>query len=88
MALRMFRYEIPVDGEAHKFLLKSYPVKAEITPSFQVEFWAEHNDVLDEEEYTFQVYGTGHPIPDGGMYVATTDRKNGLVFHLYELPEE
>jgi hypothetical protein len=52
-----------------------------------VEFWAEHNpDEHDERPRTFQVFGTGQPLPDDAHWVGTCDRTpDGLVWHLYEI---
>lgn len=52
-----------------------------------VEFWAEHDpDAYTEEPRTFQVFGTGQPLPDGAAWVGTCDRTpEGLVWHLYEV---
>jgi hypothetical protein len=52
-----------------------------------VEFWAEHDpDSFGEQPRTFQVFGTGHPIPDGMSWVGTCDRTpDGFVWHLYEV---
>ena len=51
-----------------------------------VEFWAEHDTDLAEEPRTFQVFGTGQPLPDGAHWVGTCDRTpDGHVPHLYEL---
>jgi hypothetical protein len=48
-----------------------------------VEFWAEYGETVDMYKTTYQVYGTGQPIPDYAIYRGTAPRKNGLVFHLY-----
>ena len=52
-----------------------------------VEFWAEGTlDDLDLPERTFQVFGTGQPLPHNAVWIGTTDRTSeGLVWHLYEL---
>src|SRR5260370_973455 len=33
----------------------------------------------------FQVFGTGHPLPQNARYVGTCPRVSGLVWHLFEL---
>jgi hypothetical protein len=84
---RMFRYTVPVDDKAHEFALTSDPVAVAAPQVEVVEFWAEH----DEDEgagaprRVFQVFGTGHPLPEGAVWVGTCPRIHGLVWHLYEL---
>jgi hypothetical protein len=51
-----------------------------------VEFWTEHDTDLTEEPRTFQVFGTGQPLPEDAGWRGTCDRTpDGLVWHLYEL---
>ena len=33
--------------------------------------------------YTFYIYGTGHPIPDGNLEYLDTVMINGLVWHIF-----
>ncbi|QUW18859.1 hypothetical protein [Agrococcus sp. Marseille-Q4369] len=51
-----------------------------------VTLWVEvdGSPVLGTEERTFMIVGTGHPIPDGTVYVGTT-QDGGLVWHVYEV---
>lgn len=35
----------------------------------------------------FQVFGTGHHVPDGAAHVGTAQVPHGLVWHLFELKE-
>ncbi|MDH2425783.1 hypothetical protein [Sphaerisporangium sp. TRM90804] len=55
-----------------------------------VDFWAEGagwDDPDTRVPRTFQVFGTGHPLPEGARWWGTTPRcPDGLVWHLYELP--
>lgn len=88
---RMFRYTVPLDDRAHVIELWGTPVAAAITRAtygeFSVEFWAEHMDGGPAVAHAYQVFGTGHPLPEGAEYVATCPRTpQGMVFHLYELP--
>lgn len=51
-----------------------------------VDFWAEGSLEAPGTKRTFQVFGTGHPLPEGARWWGTTDRTpEGLVWHLYEL---
>lgn len=51
-----------------------------------VEFWDEHIDDGSAFDRVFEVFGTGHPIPDGAQWRGTASRtESGHVWHLYEL---
>lgn len=91
---RVFRYQVVVGDRPTTITLTSDPrhVEAErlgVGPQAPhlVAFWAEYEDDAGSGlKRTFQVYGTGHPIPDGARYWGTTARTpEGLVWHLYEL---
>lgn len=94
---RMFRYEVQVNdlpqrhivsGEVHGAATRPW-VPGE-TPV--VEFWAENDDQPSDGtllKRTFQIFGTGHPLPDQARWRATTERDSaGLVWHLYEMVGE
>ena len=85
---QIFRYTVPVDDQPHVIHLTGDPLHvANGVTLDEVEFWAEHD--MDAPEYpaAFQVVGTGHPLPDGALYVGTAPRtREGLVWHLYRLP--
>lgn len=52
-----------------------------------VEFWYEHRDDVAATARTFEVFGTGHDLPDGAVWRGTTARTpDGFVWHLYEIP--
>lgn len=85
MSRQMFRYVVPVDDEAHVFPLTSDPVAFAPIGDDQVEFWAEYEEDVRRSYRAFQVFGTGHPLPDGAVWVGTSPRTElGLVWHLYE----
>lgn len=91
---QMFRYEVPVTDEPVRHLVtgevRKVATQQQIPGMFPVvEFWAENIDPAPDgtlPQRTFQIFGTGHPLPDGAEWRVTTDRdKVGLVWHLYEL---
>lgn len=83
---RMFRYEVPLDGQPHEVsLANGHRVAVAVNMAGSVEFWSEHDDSAPASIRTFQVFGTGHALPDGAKWVGTCPRVSGLVFHLYEL---
>lgn len=89
-ARRMFRYEVPVDDRPHPVRLSGDPVAAACTVTgwtVLVEFWAECDESVPQVTRSFQVFGTGHPLPPGARWAGTCPRTpGGLVFHLFELP--
>lgn len=90
---RMFRHTVPVDDLAHVIGLSHSPVRAVAFAmsswnDAMVEFWAEHTEGAPQTGRTFQVFGTGQPLPDDAEWVGTCPRSaNGLVFHLYRLKD-
>src|SRR6185437_14733595 len=86
-ARAMFRYEVPLTP-GWTYFLTGDPVCVanSATNPLAVEFWAEHTEGAPSRERTFQVFGTGHPLPPGARYVGTAPRtRDGLVWHLYEI---
>lgn len=100
MARRMFRYWLTVDGGPQRFKLGGDPVHVEAgrlgagpdAPHI-VEFWVP----MDDDDFradadtrvwrTFQVFGTGHELPEGARWFGTTGRTSeGFVWHLFEVP--
>lgn len=86
----MRRYEVPVDDCQHDIELSWRPRDrrvlhvATVGSRHVVEFWAEHYPEAAQERHAFQVFGTGHPIPDDAQWVDTCPRTpDGLVWHLY-----
>lgn len=82
----MYRYEVPIDDAPHTIALSHDPVAvAPVAAYFAVEFWAE-SCASRAVERSFQVFGTGHPLPDGARWVGTCARSpEGLAWHLYEV---
>lgn len=99
MTRRMFRYEVPVDGKVHEHGLNHHPaaVAARLVMvdsghgfgdeyGHLVEFWAEYTDGAPLSARTFQVFGTGHQVPDSARWIGTCARTtDGLVWHLFEV---
>lgn len=75
---------VPVDDAPHLFTLTGYPVAVGARQMGLVGFWAEHDDSAAGADRAFQVFGTGHPLPDGARWVGTC-LVQGLVWHLYEI---
>jgi hypothetical protein len=85
MTRQMFRYVVPIDDRPYAFLLTGGPV-AVAAGDRSIEFWAEHADDGSAVKRWFQVFGTGHPLPEGARWAGTCPRTPaGLVWHLYEL---
>ena len=93
MAERMHRYVVPVDDKPHTIELAPGraadmgPLHLAATAG-EVEFWALHSDEYAHRPFpfTFQVFGTGQPIPRRALWRGTAPRtREGLVWHLFEL---
>ncbi len=85
---KMYRYEVPIDDQAHIFALTGGPVAvAASSNEGPVEFWAEHDWRKEPgKPRAFQVFGTGHPLPESARWAGTCQRTaSGLVWHLYEV---
>ena len=81
----MHRYEVPIDDGPHVIPLSGSPVAvAAQTHAYVVEFWAEDTGGPPVKRM-FQVFGTGHALPEGARWVGTCARVEGFVWHLYEL---
>lgn len=99
MIRRMLRYEVLINDRPQTFTLSSTPkhvaaARLGVGPDAQhtVEFWVEGYFEPDETAIrrTFQVFGTGQPLPEDAIWRGTTDRwqPRDFVWHLYELPQE
>lgn len=91
---RVLHYWLPVADNPTTIKLMGDPLhvaasRLGVGPNAQhtVEFWAEGNFCGEgERERAFQVFGTGHPLPEGARYWGTAPRTpEGLVWHLYEV---
>jgi len=51
----------------------------------EITLWAEVNAPEVRGFRSFQIFGTGHPIPDGSKHLLT-QRDGMFVWHLYEVP--
>ncbi|KAB2347363.1 DUF7352 domain-containing protein [Actinomadura rudentiformis] len=92
MGRRVYRHRLIVGSPPHTVAagtpLHCEAVRIDVGPNAQhgVDFWTLHDDGAQELKRTFQVFGTGHDLPDGARYWGTTARtEDGLVWHLFEL---
>lgn len=93
----MLNYEVIVGGQPKRLpvagdVLHVAAERLGVGPNAQhvVRFWAEGSPTGPEPaRRAFQVFGTGHPLPENAVWRGTTDRTpEGLVWHLYELAGE
>ncbi len=92
---KIYRYELPVDGEVHTLDMPLYYVnqgfrRVEAIRDDLVEFWIQTDraDTLAHGPYErrFTVLGTGQDVPDGAWVHGTTARtQSGHVWHLCEV---
>lgn len=82
MTNRIFRYEVPVDGQWHALLGHANPLHVACRNNGIVEFWAWERS-LDRYPIEYRVYGTGESVDDLCDYLGTALSPNGqLVWHL------
>jgi hypothetical protein len=87
----MYRYSVPIDDQPHAIELSGItdvygPLHVANADDLAVEFWAEHDTDALVTRRTFQVFGTGHVLPEKATWVGTCERsRRGLVWHLYEV---
>lgn len=92
MGRRVHRHQLVVGGTPLTVELTGDPLHVAAQPlgvgdrpQHLVEFWVEDNDAGTRYARTFQAFGTGHELPDSAVHWGTTQRTEGLVWHLYEL---
>jgi hypothetical protein len=80
------RYEVSVDDHAHDIELHGPIVHVDCRNPDRVEIWA-MTGVQQPMVRTFQVFGTGQPLPDNAAHIGTAlaGRGGTLVWHLFEL---
>jgi len=92
MSVAIHRYEVPVDDRGHGIALRGRILHVWCRSPEAVEFWAFDDDHTVENWHSFQVFGTGQPLPGllgvsgaGWRYVGTAITPGGaLVWHLCE----
>jgi hypothetical protein len=80
-------YKYPVPRRSPKFSLHLPKDFKFLRIHFQgedLQFWAEVVPEKVSDQVDFQVFGTGHEIPDHAKYLQTFD-DGPFVFHLYQL---
>jgi hypothetical protein len=84
---KVWKYTIPVTGVPHGIQVpigaRPVHVAAGNRPD-EVLMWVEVDADSPDVHRVFQVFGTGHPIPEGWEYVGTAPTPFALVWHLYE----
>lgn len=84
---KIFRWVVPVDDMEHEIRapwISSDPTRVAAASPTTVEFWCEVDTTQPETGRLFQIVGTGHPIPHGWSLIGTSQRVEGLVWHLLE----
>jgi hypothetical protein len=80
------RYRIPAGAGPRVIPLTGDPVHVEAAGDGAVDFWAHHSPRDTPRDRTFQVVGTGQPVPAGARYIGTTGRTPaGHTWHLLEI---
>lgn len=81
---RIFRYEVPVDGQWHALKVDGAPLHVGCRKRGVVEFWAPSGGLNRPGVRRFIVVGTGHPLPAGSLRYHGTAMDGPLVWHLIE----
>lgn len=82
---RIYRYEVPVDGNWHTIGLHGDPIAVGCRQLGVVEFWAVHQEGALSIPRNFIVEGTGHLMPAWRRHWGTAVAPGGeLVWHLLE----
>lgn len=88
MSQRIFRFQVPVDGEWYAFDLNGPVVHVAARTEDIVEFWTVYDDVdpvTTDRSQSFKVLATGQLIPTDAKYVGTAVTPSGrLVWHLVQ----
>ncbi len=81
---KAFKYPIPKRSAKFSLMLPIGFKFLRVNPQGEeLMLWAEVKDVASTQ-VDFQVFGTGHEIPDEAKYLTTYD-DGPFVFHLYQL---
>lgn len=81
----VFRYEVPVDDQAHEFELRGPLLAVGCRAPYAVEFWAIWDTDVAEWVRRYQVFGTGQPDVVGEHRGTAVAPGGQLVWHLFEL---
>jgi hypothetical protein len=86
--VRVLRYEVPVNDLEHLLWVAGDIVHVQTRSADYVEFWSlERRNGGRTVERAFQVFGTGHEVPEGLRFVGSAVSPGGtFVWHLFERP--
>lgn len=76
----VIRKELPVGAQ----LLSVAPGRRE--GAYTVDVWAIVQPDAELAPIEFEVVGTGHRVPEPGLYVGTAVMPDGFVWHVFRLP--
>lgn len=70
--MRVLRYEVPIDDNHHTHELRGPVLYVDQRAFETVEFWALEMEKEMSRSINFQVFGTGHEVPKGSLYIGTS----------------
>jgi hypothetical protein len=79
----IFKYPVPVDDLMHTHSIPAGSVVCYVGQQGCPCIWIEVDTSMDRVERRFQIFGTGHPVPDGFIYVGTA-LDEPFVWHVFE----
>lgn len=87
MAKKIFKYKIEVEDMPVLELPEGAEILTVQVQNGEPHLWALVDESRPTKRRYFELYGTGHPVPDAVRnYIGTFQMRGGnLVFHLFEL---
>lgn len=80
----IYKYQVPVDGQIHDYSIPTGAIVRHVDQQGNYpHLWVEVQSDAPTVTRTFRVFGTGHPIPDGFVYVGST-MDGPFVWHVFE----
>jgi hypothetical protein len=86
---RVYKYQVPVNDRLAVIHMHKGARILHVSDNGDISnvyFWAEIDTSAEAmEPRFFQLFGTGHAIPDTAKWIGTTTTSSLLVWHLYEV---
>lgn len=93
MSTNIFRYRLNIESIAQAISMPSASTVLSVAPArdgYYIDLWAKVANSDHNRDKTFQVFGTGHPMPETGPpldFIGTCVMSDGLVWHVFaEVP--
>lgn len=85
MSRAIWKYEFEVTDIVQAYdIPQGYSIVHVEAQGRHVCMWVDVNVEREKTERTFQIFGTGHPVPDDAAYIGTA-QIGSFVWHLFEV---